>query len=91
MQVRPAEGYLALIMYGIEKANHNKEGAPYRYVVDMLHDTENGIRYEIQAGIRIPCRTTGRTPNPALLHYRRGKDLDIEGEWHDCRHRQKAD
>ncbi len=67
-----------------------KEGAPYRYVVDMLHDTENGIRYEIQAGIRIPCRTTGRTPNPALLHYRRGKDLDIEGEWYDCRHRQKA-
>ncbi len=63
-------------MRGIEKANHNKESAPYRYVVDMLHDTENGIRYEIQAGIRIPCRTTRRASNP-VLHYRRGKDLDI--------------
>ncbi len=62
----PAEGYLALIMRGIEKANHNKEGAPYQYAVGMLHDTENGIRYEIQAGIRIPCRTTGRAPNPVL-------------------------
>ncbi len=53
-------------MHGIEEANHNKEGAPYQYVVGMLHDTENDIRYEIQAGIRIPRRTTGRHQTP---HY----------------------
>ncbi len=64
----------------VEKASCKKEGVRYRYAVGMLHDTENDIRYEIQAGIRIPCRTTGRTPNPALLHYRRGRDRHRQEE-----------
>ncbi len=55
-----------------------KEGAPCQYAVGILHDTENGIRYEIQAGIRIPCRTTGKAPNPVLLHYTDAEEIGID-------------